>query len=581
MIISPIKAVVSGVLSKLDEKAQKKEWDNISTLGNIGELDRAASDTAGLMTLYFREQIQSIDSSGKIRGSNMFNDKIKWIKDVFVDVRPEANDEMAVIMVAEYVTAWIIDALKAGKEQGIKKNEPLPQQLWLCVAKTDPVNQGKLQRLSDVVGADAGRQKIPLTKKDKTGNPALVSVQLRYLIGCVSVVDNKCQVHQYTVPDKPDNEDLEDLNLYGYVYISAFSSDEKVSTAIIEGRKLSPVTLDTNNDIQTKVEEIKALTQTYQPQGTAKASQSFIMKETASQVAEVLREQKIFLDSKTVREELEAARKKTDLSVDVLKEEIQTTTEKYRTSIDAAQEQIKVESTKNLALIKRDNEERYDQATTKLLEQLKQFETNMGKKIDLRMNDIQDEMRTKSKEMLKIAEEARTQAVQALSQSTAAAQASNRAAQEAGEAAKLSQNLVDSTEQRRQELQSTANQCEAMIKKTTAEQKELFERNIAEIRAKIQQDFEQTKQAATQSAVSAKESARAAQEAAAAGRETVDLTKKELGVQKKESEKILAEAKRTREESERSAQLSKDAEREAKRAADASTKALERVEKKT
>ncbi|CAF4957170.1 unnamed protein product, partial [Rotaria sp. Silwood1] len=161
VIIQPIKAILSRVLSKLDEKKQKKERYNISTLGNIEELGRAASETAGLVTLYYKEQIQSIDTSRKIKGSNVFNDKIKWIKDVFVDVRPEEAEKMSVIIVAEYVVAWIIDDLKSGKPN---HTEPLAEQLWLCVAKKNPVDQGKGTAMSDAIGASAGRQMIPLKK---------------------------------------------------------------------------------------------------------------------------------------------------------------------------------------------------------------------------------------------------------------------------------------------------------------------------------------------------------------------------------------------------------------------------------
>lgn len=64
-----IKAVLNPILSKLDGHKQKKEWHNISTLGNIDELGRIASDTAGLLTLYYREQIQLIDPMQKIEGN--------------------------------------------------------------------------------------------------------------------------------------------------------------------------------------------------------------------------------------------------------------------------------------------------------------------------------------------------------------------------------------------------------------------------------------------------------------------------------------------------------------------------------
>ncbi|CAF4690695.1 unnamed protein product, partial [Rotaria socialis] len=198
VIVGAVKWTFSSVLSKLDEKAQKKEWHNISTLGNIEELGRIASDTAGLLTLYYKEQIQSIDVKGKIKGSNVFNDKIKWIKDVFYDVRPEGSEEMAVVIVAEYVTAWLLDALKSGK-QVINPTEPLPQQLWLYVAKTDPIDQGRVTKVTNVLVVSSGQQKIPLRIKNDPDKEIIVQVQLRYLIGCVTVVGADGIIYQYPI----------------------------------------------------------------------------------------------------------------------------------------------------------------------------------------------------------------------------------------------------------------------------------------------------------------------------------------------------------------------------------------------
>ena len=120
------KGVLGPILSKLDEKQQKKEWHNIAQVGNVEELNRIASETAGLITLYYNEQIQSIDSSQKIKGSNIFNHHLHWLKQIY-KVRPESSEEMPVVLVAEYVTAWIIDGLKIGSN--IIPTESIPPQL--------------------------------------------------------------------------------------------------------------------------------------------------------------------------------------------------------------------------------------------------------------------------------------------------------------------------------------------------------------------------------------------------------------------------------------------------------------------
>jgi hypothetical protein len=304
-VLSNINSALSPVLSKLNEKEQKQEWHNISTLGNIEELNRIASDTSGLVTLYYKEQVQSIDPFQKIKGSNVFNDKIKWIKDVFYDVRPESFEEMVVVMVAEYVAAWIIDALKAGKNE-IVPTEPLPQQFWLYVAKKNPVDQGTITKVTYVVGFSAGQQKIPLKIKNLLGKEISVQVQLRYLIGCVSVVCNDGSIYQYTVSKKSPDSEFNDLEIFGYVYITPFSSDEKAFQSIVEGRKLSLARHDDHGNI-TRFEDIIEHVQTYVSQNDDHVSKSLITKETADQVAEVFCEQKIFVNSKDVKDELRKA----------------------------------------------------------------------------------------------------------------------------------------------------------------------------------------------------------------------------------------------------------------------------------
>ena len=171
---------------------------NISTFGNIEEVGRLASDTATLVTLYYKEQIQSIDVSTKIKGSNIFNHATSWIKNVLIDVWPEGKEEMPVVLVAEYVTGWIIETLKAGKKK-LNPIDPLPQQLWLCLAKQNCVDQDIIKAVTDILAATAGRQKIPLKIQKSDGKQVSTHVQLRYLIGCVSVVTKSKAIHQYPI----------------------------------------------------------------------------------------------------------------------------------------------------------------------------------------------------------------------------------------------------------------------------------------------------------------------------------------------------------------------------------------------
>ncbi|CAF1482552.1 unnamed protein product, partial [Rotaria magnacalcarata] len=389
VIVGAVKWTFSSVLSKLDEKAQNKEWHNISTLGNIEELGRIASDTAGLLTLYYKEQIQSIDVKGKIKGSNVFNDKIKWIKDVFYDVRPEGSEEMAVVIVAEYVTAWLLDALKSGKKV-INPTEPLPQQLWLYVAKTDPIDQGRATKVTDVLGVSSGQQKIPLRIKSDSNKEIIVQVQLRYLIGCVTVVGPDGSIHQYPISkDSSKDIELNDLENFGYVYVAPFSSDANDFNSIIHERKLIEANRNQHENIRTRFDDITEHATTYQRQSNEQARQSFITAETAKEVAKVIREKKYFVDPEDVKEKLEKARYDIESNVDNLRDDIKQKTDFYQTSINAAFEQIKNESAVNRETMKKDNQEHYEQIWRKLSEQLKETEGRLEKRIEQRLNDIE------------------------------------------------------------------------------------------------------------------------------------------------------------------------------------------------
>lgn len=143
LVVGINKGILSPILSKLDEKQQKREWYNISTLGNIEELRRVASKTAGLVTLYYNEQIQSIDGSQKIKGSNIFNDQVHWLKQIY-NVLPENAERMIVVMVAEYVTAWIVDSLKVGTE--IIPTEPSPPPALAACGQERSNKSGKTEQ---------------------------------------------------------------------------------------------------------------------------------------------------------------------------------------------------------------------------------------------------------------------------------------------------------------------------------------------------------------------------------------------------------------------------------------------------
>jgi hypothetical protein len=575
-ILEGVKSTIGVVLSKLDEKQQKKEYYNISTLGNIEELGRIASDTASLLTLYYKEQIQSIDTSSKIIGSNIFNDKVSWIKNVLIDVRPEGKEEMSVVIVAEYVTAWVMETLK-GSTKNLVLTEPLPQQLWLSVAKENCVEQGKLTAATDILGATAGRQKIPLKIHMDNGEEVVKHVQLRYLIGCVSVVTNDGQIYQYQASKETSKEDLDDLTVFGYVYVTPFLNNDQSFQSIIDGRKLVLALRDKNNNILTKLKEIEQYVQPFQNRGD-RDRESAITTETARQVAQVLLEQKSFLDRKGVETILDESREKIENTVDILRQDIQEKTDFYQTTIDATSIKLQNEVVEGKEILKKDNEKHYNETLKKLTEQLEQIKKNLENRIIERLNTIEQQLQTECTEMHQIVEAAKTESHQALLQANEAFQTSKQSAQFSEEAREDVKRLIASTEQRRQEFQVVMERCETNVKQTIAEQKKNCEQSITAVRTKVQQDFERTKLSAEEAATKAKDSAQAAKESAKLAQETQKDTRKQLDLQKEETHKIISEAKEVTKQNERAVDEAKEASKQAKHAVDASTVALRKVD---
>ena len=562
------KGILSPVLSKLDEKQQKKEWQNISTLGNIEELRRVASETAGLVTLYYNEQIQSIDLSQKIKGSNIFNDKVNWLKQIY-DVRPENAEEMAVVLVAEYVTAWIIDGLKVGAE--INPTEPLSQQLWLHVAKRDPTDQGKVSKTTDILGLSAGQQKITVKS---TSN---MQVQIRYLIGCVSVIGNDGSVYQYPVPPNPADMELKNLEIFGYVYVTPFSLDEKSLQMIVEGRKLQFAKRDEQGKLLTRFEDIIRHAQTFVSPHDQQASKSLITQETANKVAEVLRDKKMFVDAKTVRDELRIAQEKIEVSVDVLRDELEQAKSYYQTSIDAAHEQLKEESETNRITMKKDNEVRYEQAFKRLSEQSAEMGKRLETMIEKRLKDIEEQLQTETKRILAIAETSKEQSVKAVGDAQQATETSRQAVENSTKAANSAENVSKWAQERNEEFKLSTRNCEETVRQAALSQKQSFERSILEIRTKTERDLEKAREAVTKSATETKESARSARESESTVKDVQKMMKNEQETHMTEMKKITAEAKEIRQQSERVTNEAKEAQKQATRAADTSAATVEKI----
>jgi hypothetical protein len=538
------------------------EYYNISTLGNYEELGRLATDTASLVTLYYKEQIQSIDTSSKIEGSNIFNDKIKWIKDNFVDVRPEGDKEMPVIIVDEYVTAWIVGTALGGRKN-LDLNEPIPQQLWLCVAQVNCVEQGIGKTLTDVLGTTDSRQKIPLKIQNKNGAECLVKVQLRHLIGCPSVVTDQGNIYQYDMSKEPSKKVLAGLNLYGYVYPTPFVKDKDMIQLIIKERNLSKVIHNNGNDILIKLKDIEQYVQPIQNQGNH-TRKSAIAEETARHVAQILREDNAFVDPKDVKTILDESKQEIELCINVLREDIQEKIEFYQTSIDATSEKLQNDFADAQQVLKTDNGKHYSDALKTMNEKFKQIENKLEANATKLFSTIEKQLKIAHDEMRKIVEEAKNDSNQALIQLKEAAQASKLSAEHSKQAHKDVIDLSNATEQRQQEFQIVMARCEANINQTIVELKDSCEQSITAVCIKAQQDLERIKQAAEQSAINAKESSQAAKESARLAQET-----------QKDRNKIISDSHEITRQNER---LSKEANEQVKQITDTLKVALRKID---
>ena len=224
-------------------------------LGNIEELGRTATGTASLLTLYYKEQIQSIDISAGLKPKGIFDREAEKIKCSLFDVRPESYEELPVVEVAEYINGWLIEKLRGFKGK-LDPERPLPKQLWRFIAQLNCVDQEKDGKTLEFP-PKTGQRNIPLKIKNDNGEETPKSVQLCHLIGCVSIVTYEKKIYRYDVSKGSSDENLEDLEPFGYVYITPFLDDEESVQTYIEESQRDSEPQDSPDDLLDKLKEIE------------------------------------------------------------------------------------------------------------------------------------------------------------------------------------------------------------------------------------------------------------------------------------------------------------------------------------
>lgn len=544
-------------------------------MGNIEELDRLASETAGLLTLYYRQQIEMIDVSGRLTQSHIFNDTEEWMRELYT-VRPEHKHELAVVIVAEYITAWVIDALKIGKD--INPIEPIPQQLWLQVAKIDPTGLKKTSATNNLVNSSAGKKMIPLNYINSLGAQVTEMVQLRYLIGCVSVITNDGTIYQYEISSKQSSKELRDLEIFGYVFIKPFTLNDKISQAVIDGRNLYPARKDKNGNVLTKFDDIEAYAKTYTQGISSEMDQNFTLNvDAAGKIAKLMQEKKMFVSPSTLEQAIRQSKDELELSISVLRESGEERAKFYQTSIDAAHEQIKVEAQNNRVEMQRNNDENYRKTTRRLEENAQRIGEELEQTIQNRLTTIEKMLDQKTKEILDIVQAANEKSIEAMEKAKQAVETSKTCLEQAHKLVQENKEVMTLAARAQEEFRKTITSCEERVKQTTQTQKSLFEQEVAKIRKNFETDVGHMKTKANESVQAAKESSRSAKEIEESMSSIRKSAKEEVELIKSENKKLLGAIKDSEKKVEELERQAREAQRQATKAAEMTHKSSERV----
>lgn len=193
---------VGTLVTHLDKARQQQEIANICTLGNIEELEKAASNAAALTTFYYSAQINAVMSTG------------------------EKKAEDFVPALGEYLVCMMIKSLQRGD---VVPGMDLATQMWFSVVSQDPL---KPQSLVDRLLGTPGDVQVKLKADGQ-------KVTLRALIGSVGVIDgsNELLVPQQKLLNEVAKVKPGFTPYYSVAYLSAFTTVSQAQL-IVERRGL-------------------------------------------------------------------------------------------------------------------------------------------------------------------------------------------------------------------------------------------------------------------------------------------------------------------------------------------------------
>ena len=603
---------VGGLVTHMDRSRQQQEISNIVTLGNIEELEKAASNAAALITFYYSAQINSVGpSSAK---------------------KPQEGLEN----LSEYFLLFMIKALQGGQ---VVPGMDLGMQLFYSVVGADLLAP---QSLTDRLLGTPGDLSVVMKN---TGH----KITLRALIGSVGIMDaaNKLYIPQPKLLKEVQQMKKDFTPFYSVSYLSAFTTTQQVAY-IIQRRGLIPAegqdaSLFLTSSANLSSDDVKALALSVSafqddsgegesgavvPLGspTSTGSAPVVAESSALQIHSQLASKGMVVSRAEVQELVQQMQTEKEVeietTIDTLREDLNTKHAHYQTSIEAATETLTTESEKmrqehravqqelqrNVAKQLADQQSAFAKQQAqqnaaqeaKLQEMTAKYEATlqaMAQKMEQSYAQLQAshaaaiaKIQSDAAAQIKAQADAQQAALAALTASAAAAQKDATAASatalkaEAAATTTLANSNI-AAEKWAADLAASKAAFDASLKASN----EASSKTIAEYKANL----DGLKEAAKSSATSAKESQAAAADTAKQMKELRELTakenasakemrEKELKALKEQAEKdgknLLAQAKDAEKAASKATDEAKKAADESKRAADEAKKARSEAE---
>lgn len=480
-----------------NDRMMNKQLDAISTFNEFSVLDQLAADTAGLITLYYKEQIQNIDHEHKIIRKNVYTDEYGWFNNIFFGSKNRNEKESPAIIVADYITAWIIHILKHEKHN-LSSDKPLAEQLWYFLAKTDIFSHGQPNSLSKIVTERLNEHLVPLIQTipgAQSGEERTVLLRIDYLLGCVSVVGLRGDIYQYKLFTESMGQQHLDLETCGYVYAISVTSDEKIVQDIVSGRRMILAHRNEYHSIITEAQQYSQYLRNPASQGQQMTEQDYTKREMANQTARVLCEQNRFLRPENLTAIFRKSGEKLKIHGDVYKEDFDNLYLESKKTLESVINSIESELVEHSEKMRNHDYEWFDESVSNLSTLMSDTKQNLEAAIEKKFDEVETQLMNETQEMLdrimmikRNIEESHRYVTHAVEISTACKD-SNENSQ------RLSEEMLQATHAKKAEVQLKIRDLRDNFSKEMQEETESFESTLMQIKTEQNNDLYNQKQA--------------------------------------------------------------------------------------